>query len=256
MSETPSTGPGTDDTDGVVPESVCDEAVPGGGALDEATDDGIPDLLDLPADALYSPRLPMALAYAAVMHSPQRRKDDLGTPYITHPMAVSGLVWHYGLGVPLYEAEIEDLVISALLHDVVEDAGGDNRLREIRSMFGSRVAQVVYAATDSATADPADKPPWRPRKEQHIARVRRLAQESGDSNVDPGACLVIACDKMHNLAGTAAAVAATGDTYLERFTGGVEGTKWYYRTMFEALRPALPDAMIDDFSVRLATLGA
>jgi hypothetical protein len=47
-----------------------------------------------------------------------------------------------------------------------------------------------------------------------------------------------------------------GDAYLERFRGGVAGTKWYYRTMFEALRPALPDPMIEDFTVRLATLGA
>lgn len=221
--------------------------------------DDIPDLLSLPEGARYSARLPMAMAYAAVMHSPQTRKDDLGTPYITHPLAVAGYVWHYGLGVPLYEAELEDLVISALLHDVVEDAGGDNRLREIRSMFGPRVAQIVYAATDSTAEDPAAKPPWRDRKEQHIARVRRLASPVGDEGgdaVDPGACLVIACDKLHNLSGTAAAVAASGDGYLDRFKGGPDGTRWYYRTMFEALRPALPDALIDDISVRLATLGA
>lgn len=217
---------------------------------------GVPDLLTLPDDALYSARLPMALAYAAVMHSPQKRKDDLGTPYITHPMAVAALVWHYGLGVDIYDAEMEDLVISALLHDVVEDAGGDSRLREIRSMFGPRVAQVVYAATDSMSADREDKAPWRDRKEQHIARVARLAQPAGDQPVDAGACLVIAADKMHNLSGTAAAVAARGDGYLDRFKGGPEGTRWYYRTMFETLRPALPDAMVEDMSMRLATLGA
>ena len=217
----------------------------------------VPDLLDLPPDALYSARLPMAMAYAAVMHSPQKRKDDLGTPYITHPMAVASLVWHYGLGVPAYESEIEDLVIAALLHDVPEDAGGDNRLREIGAMFGPRVAAVVYSATDSLATDPDQKEPWRPRKEQHIARVQRLAAptDSG-APTDAGACLVIAADKMHNLSGTAAAVSASGDNYLERFSGGVTGTRWYYRTMFEALRPALPDPMIADFSVRLATLGA
>lgn len=222
-----------------------------------ADDDLIPDLLDLPPDALYSARLPMALAYAAVMHSPQRRKDDLGTPYITHPMAVASLVWHYGLGVPAYEHEIEDLVIAALLHDVPEDAGGDNRLREIGSMFGPRVAAVVYSATDSLAQDPEQKEAWRPRKEQHIARVERLAAPTATGGpTDPGACLVIASDKMHNLSGTAAAVAAGGDAYLERFSGGVAGTRWYYRTMFEALRPALPDQMVADFTVRLATLGA
>ena len=143
-------------------------------------DDEIPDLLTVPEGALYSARLPMAMAYAAVLHSPQTRKDDRGTPYITHPLTVAGNVWHYGLGVPVYESEMEDLVIAAVLHDIVEDTGGDNRLREIQSMFGSRVAQLVNAATDSSVEDPATKPPWRDRKEQHIARVRQLAAPAGD----------------------------------------------------------------------------
>ncbi len=220
-------------------------------------DDEIPDLLTVPEGALYSARLPMAMAYAAVLHSPQTRKDDRGTPYITHPLTVAGNVWHYGLGVPVYESEMEDLVIAAVLHDIVEDTGGDNRLREIQSMFGPRVAQLVNAATDSSVEDPATKPPWRDRKEQHIARVRQLAAPAGDGSAsDPGACLVIACDKLHNLSDTAAAVDASGDSYLDRFNGGREGTRWYYRTMFEALRPALPDTLIEAMSKRLATLGA
>ncbi len=216
--------------------------------------DGVPDLLSLPDGARYSARLPMALAYAAVMHSPQVRKDDVGTPYITHPMAVAALVWHYGLGVPMYEEEMEDLVIAALLHDVVEDAGGADRLHEIRAMFGPRVADIVVAATDSSPEPGADKPPWRPRKEAHIAHVRSLS-EPGSDTADPGACLVIACDKMHNLTGTALAVEASGDAYLDRFRGGPDGTRWYYREMFDALRPALPDPLIADYAARLATLG-
>jgi (p)ppGpp synthase/HD superfamily hydrolase len=221
------------------------------------TETPVPDLLSLPPDALYSARLPMAMAYAAVMHSPQKRKDDLGTPYITHPMAVASLVWHYGLGVPAYSDELEDLVIAALLHDVPEDAGGEARLKEIGAMFGPRVSGIVYSATDSLAVEPDRKEAWRPRKEQHIARVERLAAPTAEGNpTDAGACLVIASDKMHNLSGTAAAVAAGGDEYLTRFSGGVDGTRWYYRTMFEALRPALPDTMIADFAVRLATLGA
>ena len=151
---------------------------------------------------------------------------------------------------------MEDLVVAGLLHDVVEDAGGDNRLREIQDMFGPRVAQIVYAATDSMSSDPNNKQDWRPRKEQHIARVRTLAQGPDGQIGDAGACLVIASDKMHNLSSTAAAVAARGDAYLERFKGGVEGTRWYYREMFEALKPALPDPMVDDLTARLVTLRA
>lgn len=218
--------------------------------------DAFPNLLDLPDGALYSPRYPMALAYAAVMHSDQKRKDNLGTPYIVHPMAVSALVWHYGMAVAGFDQEIEELALGALLHDVAEDAGGQARIVEIEGMFGPRVAELVMAATDSLAANPAEKAEWRPRKEEHISRVSELSSVGPDGcMVDPGACLVIACDKLHNLTGTAAAVSATGDSYLARFTGGVEGTRWYYRTMFEALKPGLPDAVIHDYSAQLARLG-
>lgn len=218
--------------------------------------DAFPDLLDLPEGALYSPRYPMALAYAAVMHSAQKRKDSLGTPYIVHPMAVSALVWHYGLAVAGFDQEIEELALGALLHDIAEDAGGQARVVEIEGMFGPRVAELVVAATDSMAANPAEKAEWRPRKEAHIARVSELSSVGPDGFMgDPGACLVIACDKLHNLTGTAAAVVATGDSYLARFAGGVDGTRWYYRAMFEALKPGLPDAVIHDYAAQLARLG-
>lgn len=223
---------------------------------DAAAEPTIPNLLDMPQGALYSARYPMALAYAAVMHADQRRKDDLGTPYITHPTAVSALIWHYGLRVAGFEQEIEELVLAGLLHDVAEDSGGEQRVEEIGGLFGPRVAELVASASDSLTVDPEAKAPWRERKESHIERVRGLSSVGSDGiMVDPGACLVIACDKLHNLTGTAAAVESQGDGYLERFKGGAEGTRWYYRTMFEALKPGLPDSIIHDLSAQLARLG-
>jgi (p)ppGpp synthase/HD superfamily hydrolase len=215
-----------------------------------------PESFEMPTDALYTARVPMALAYSAVLHADQRRKDDLGTPYITHPTAVMALVWHYGLDVPAYADELEDLVIGALLHDVVEDAGGPNRLAQVRDLFGPRVADVVYAATDSMAVDREHKEPWRQRKEQHIARVQQLSAPGPDGIRDAGACLVIACDKLHNLTQTALAVQSSGAGYLERFTGGIDGTRWYYRAMFDALRPALSDQLAGDVQRRLETLGA
>lgn len=214
----------------------------------------VPDLLEMPAGSLYSARLPMALAYAAVRHAPQRRKDDVGTPYITHPMAVAALVWHYGLGVPAYDDELEDLVIAAMLHDVVEDTGGAVVAEQLEAMFGPRVGALVLAATDSTVADPDAKLPWEQRKREHIARVAAIARPDTDA-FDPGACLVIACDKLHNLTGTALAVQSQGDDYLRRFSGGIDGTRWYYRAMFDALRPALPDPIVLDAAARLSALG-
>ncbi|MDP4014299.1 MAG: HD domain-containing protein [Candidatus Nanopelagicales bacterium] len=206
-------------------------------------------------DALYSEKLPGALAYAAVACAWQRRKDDLGTPYITHPMAVGTLVWRHGLGDPLISGELEELVIAAVLHDVPEDAGGQARLNEIEEMFGARVCQVVAAATDSLADNPATKPPWLERKQRHIASVRELASPAdGLSAPDRGACLVIAADKLDNLSATAEGVARDGEGYLDRFRGGPEGTRWYYGAMFAALEPALSTNLVAEFRRHLDAL--
>jgi (p)ppGpp synthase/HD superfamily hydrolase len=46
----------------------------------------------------------------------------------------------------------EDLAIAALLHDAVEDQGGQRTLQTIRRMFGDRVATVVMECSDCASS--------------------------------------------------------------------------------------------------------
>jgi (p)ppGpp synthase/HD superfamily hydrolase len=75
-------------------------------------------------------------------------------------MAVSALVLEAGGD--------EDLAIAALLHDAVEDQGGQPTLQTIRRMFGERVANVVMECSDT---DREPKPPWRKRKEQYLAHL-------------------------------------------------------------------------------------
>lgn len=216
-----------------------------------------PEFLDMPPGSHYSVRLPMAMAYAATQTAPQSRKDDAGSPYVVHLMAVCRGVLLYGWGDDRFAGQIEDLAIAGLLHDLAEDHGGEPRLAEIADMFGPRVAQVVRHATDSLAQDPTQKAPWRQRKEDHIARIRALSAETADGTiVDAGTCLVIGCDKLDNLTSTADGVAKDGEGYLARFKGGADGTRWYYRSMYEALRPALPPALATDLSAQLARLGA
>src|SRR5664279_5797120 len=85
-------------------------------------------------------KLQRAFKYAAEQHAGQTRKRT-AVPYLSHLMAVSSLVLEAGGD--------EDLAIAALLHDVVEDCGGMPRLREVRKMFGARVAKIVDGCTDS-----------------------------------------------------------------------------------------------------------
>ena len=83
----------------------------------------------------------------------------------------------------------EDLAIAALLHDVVEDCGGEPMLKEVRRRFGTRVAHVVEGCTDDDTGiDP--KPPWRERKETYLRHLR---------TADADTRLVSAADKLNNV---------------------------------------------------------
>ena len=77
-----------------------------------------------------------AYRMAKSAHAGTRRKS--GEPYIFHPLAVALIaVKEVGLG-PI-------AVISALLHDVVEDT--DITLDELRMVFGERVATIVDGVT-------------------------------------------------------------------------------------------------------------
>lgn len=97
-------------------------------------------------------RLSDALAYAAPIHSAQRGKGT-GIPYVSHLMAVAGIVLEHGGD--------EDLAIAAPRPDAIEDCGAE-REAEIAARFGPRIAAVVRDCTD---ADVQPKPPWRARKE-------------------------------------------------------------------------------------------
>jgi hypothetical protein len=123
----------------------------------------------------------------------------------------------------------EDQAIAALLHDAPEDQGGLALLAEIEQRFGASVAEIVEACSDTFD-DP--KPPWRPRKEAYIAR---LEEES------PYVLLVSLADKVHNARSILADLRTDGEALWDRFSGGRDGTLWYYRRLAEVLLRLLPE---------------
>ncbi|MBI3158972.1 MAG: bifunctional (p)ppGpp synthetase/guanosine-3',5'-bis(diphosphate) 3'-pyrophosphohydrolase [Chloroflexi bacterium] len=172
-------------------------------------------------------RFEEALAYAHRLHRRQKRKAS-GVPYISHLLAVTALVLEDGGG--------EDEAIAALLHDAVEDQGGRATLAQIRTRFGERVAEIVQMCSD---ADAMPKPPWRGRKEAHLARLR---------SADAATRRVLAADKLHNARTILADLRAQGPGVWERFTGGREGTLWYYRAVHTALAEQGGGRMVDDLA--------
>jgi (p)ppGpp synthase/HD superfamily hydrolase len=180
-----------------------------------------------------------ALAFAARLHAEQSRKGS-DTPYVSHLLAVTAIVLDHGGS--------ENEAIAALLHDAVEDQGGQKTLDEIRRSFGDQVATIVAACSDT---DESLKPPWQARK---TAFVKRLGTESYSVR------LVVAADKLHNVRDVLRNYRIDGDDIWLHFKGGRDGTIWYYRAVMGALNEAAKpeerqlNALIEEIGFTLSLL--
>ena len=163
---------------------------------------------------LLTARFGDALQYASRVHATQARKGTR-IPYVSHLLSAAALVLEHGGD--------EDEAIAALLHDAVEDQGGPYRQAEIEMKFGEKVGRIVAACTDSAEEH---KPPWRARKEAHIARLASAPQD---------VLRVVSADKLHNARSILMDLRRNGDAVWERFSGGKSGTLWYYRSLSNLL---------------------
>ena len=119
-----------------------------------------------------------AAHFAAEKHSGQRRKGATAEPYINHPLEVAELV-SGALAVP-----DTNLVIAALLHDTIEDAGVTKE--ELAQAFGADVAELVAELTDDKSL---------PRAERKRLQVVNAPKKS------VRAAVVKIADKMSNLRG-------------------------------------------------------
>jgi (p)ppGpp synthase/HD superfamily hydrolase len=178
-----------------------------------------------PRTAQLGSRFDEAFLFAAEKHAAQTRKRT-DVPYISHLMSVAALVLEAGGD--------EDQAIAALLHDVVEDCGGEPMLEEVRGRFGDRVAKIVQGCTD-AYAVP--KPPWKQRKLDYLELLR-----SADDDIR----LVSAADKLHNVRTILTDYRREGDSVWDRFSGRRDGTLWYYRAVLEVLRAGRPNRLVDE----------
>ena len=153
---------------------------------------------------------------------------------MSHLMAVTALVMEAGGD--------EDLAIAALLHDVVEDCGGEPRMTEIQRKFGKRVAHVVDGCTDT---DESPKPPWRERKERYLKHL---------SHGDADTRLVSTADKVHNLRSIVRDYREVGEQIWKRFNGKREGTLWYYQSLATEFRRKSPNRLTPELERALSEM--
>src|SRR3984893_16072009 len=188
-----------------------------------------------PAAVKLGPRFLRAFNFAAEKHAGQTRKTTT-IPYVAHLMGVASLVLEFGGD--------EDMAIAALLHDVVEDCGGAPMLKEVRRRFGSRVAKIVDGCTDS---DTCPKPPWRERKEAYIRHLKSADAETR---------LVSAADKLNNVRSIVSDYREVGESVWARFTGGRDGTLWYYRALLQEFLRGKPSRLIRELELAVRELEA
>ena len=166
-------------------------------------------------------RFTSALEYAAQLHRTQVRKGG-DVPYMSHLLAVAGLVMEHGAH--------EDEVIAALLHDAIEDQGGAPTREAIRARFGDRVVAIVDGCTDTEVTP---KPPWRARKDAYLDHLR---------TAEPPVRLVSAADKLHNARMLLADFRSSGDELWRRFNASQAEILWFYREVvsMNPRRPSRP----------------
>ncbi len=117
-----------------------------------------------------------AYELAVDAHSKQRRKS--GEPYILHPIEVARIcAAEIGLG--------PTAVISALLHDVVEDT--DITLKQIEEQFGAKIAMIVDGLTKFKNLDALS-----PQAENFKKVLSTLAK-------DVRVVLIKMADRLHNM---------------------------------------------------------
>jgi (p)ppGpp synthase/HD superfamily hydrolase len=179
---------------------------------------------DLPPAERWT-RVVAAVEMAFKLHGAHTRKGS-GVPYVGHLLGVASLV--------IDDGGDEDQVIAALLHDGPEDQGGRRTLTEIGRRFGPQVVAIVEACTDTLD-DP--KPPWRPRKEQWLARL---------PSAPPDAWRVVLADKLHNARTLVADLRRDGVAAFEKFNGGRDGTLWYYRRCAEIVGGLAPGPLASE----------
>jgi DNA-directed RNA polymerase omega subunit len=120
----------------------------------------------------------LALREIAGRHTDDRKS---GEPYITHPVAVAGILAEPAPGLPRH-------IVAAILHDVIEDTPATPR--SIAEQFGADVAELVDGVTK------LDKLKFRSRQEAQAESFRKMLLAMVR---DIRVILIKLADRLHNM---------------------------------------------------------
>ena len=119
--------------------------------------------------------------------------------------------------------EDEDLVVAALLHDVIEDT--DVTPEELEERFGRRVTELVLEETEDKSGS------WFERKSATVEHLKHATLENK---------MLTLADKLSNLRSTARDYMMVGEDILQRFNEKDKSKhKWYYGSIMRELEELL-----------------
>jgi len=178
---------------------------------------------------LLGSRFQQALVYAHQLHHTQVRKGT-GIPYLSHLLAVAAIALEHGAD--------EEEAIAALLHDSLEDGPRNTGIprpqieQQLLEQFGARVVQIILGCTDTGndSSQGDSKESWGERKRAYLKHLQQL---DPSHPLTKSVLLVSNADKLHNARSILRDWQQLGDALWERFSGGKQGSLWYYRRLAE-----------------------
>ncbi len=134
----------------------------------------------------HNAKIEEALEFAKEAHRGQYRKS--GEPYIIHPILVAAIT--------AYVTAEEEMVIAALLHDVVEDTSFS--IEDIQKRFGQNVADLVEGLTKIVAIRSEELIPSS-SDEKLITSALSFRKMLIASIKDVRVLIVKLCDRLHNM---------------------------------------------------------
>jgi (p)ppGpp synthase/HD superfamily hydrolase len=157
---------------------------------------------------ILSHRLQEAISLASRLHRDQIRKDSQKTPYISHVIGVMILLSS--------ATHDEDVLISGLLHDTLEDTSYTPE--EMEATFGARVRDIVLGVTEQSKLHKIPRESWKAEKEEYLSTLVGAPDES---------VLVSLADKIQNLRSLIEMVRETKGEKLANFGSDHEARIWF-----------------------------
>lgn len=155
-----------------------------------------------------------ALSFAKTAHAGALRKGT-DIPYITHPIETAQIAAEM--------TKDEDVIIAALLHDVIEDT--PYTASDIEERFGQRVAGLVLEESENKRRGESASDTWLLRKQETIAHLNNASREVK---------LIALADKLSNMRMSVERFRKIGAAMWQSFNmkdAALQG--WYYRSIAE-----------------------